>query len=689
MSLRNRSIKPSANEAGLLPSGFASTFSKYAPLVGLLLTIAILGVEFRYRLDFAQQPLEPYRLFFELLVAGLIVAVLRSKVGLVTYGMFGPIILSFILVESGIFWGLVLFTNVFLVALGTYLVLEPFRLGTAHRIGGLVMVVSIAVTAFHVMSDTGVLPEQVDALQVFFPAIVTAWYADRFARELSERGWRAPAVRFSWTVVAIVLAALIIGNETLITWFMQTPETWAILLAANVYFGAQSNMRIKEFFRFSNVYSGSRLNAVWSTIRAGLHNTTARIRGLFGGDTSRIEPSTVMSMNRRNRLIKEYNPPHLNPELDKASMKRAFHGTGVPTPETYALVGSPSELEKAEAIVDARDEFVIKPDSGYGGEGIVVVTGRTEDGNFETSKGVKSPEQLLAHTRSIVEGQYDPMGLEGVAVIEGLIHPDDHLLSIAGQGVPDIRVIIFKGFPIMAMTRLPTEESDGAANLHMGAVGVGLDIANGQARGGYQSTNKWFDEHPDTGVDLESFAIPNWKQVLSTAVKAAEVSRLGYTGVDIVVDEDEGPMVLEINARPGLGIQNSTFHGLLERTEFVEKLPDSFELKSSDEKIDLARQWDGAGWSDDALELSKRWDTPDWAPGDGGGDGSDASSRSSGIDDSDAAGEGGLERSDEDVTFDTTDEFETKDPITVDRGDGDGGASDDDTSDARMGVRNR
>ncbi|SEH16197.1 alpha-L-glutamate ligase-related protein [Natronorubrum sediminis] len=611
MSLRNSGVG-SATDGSRISSALASAFAKYAPLIGLLATIVILGVEFRYQLDFAQQPLEPYRIFFELLIAGLIIAVLRSKVGLVTYGMFGPIIISFILVESGIFWGLVLFTNVFLLALGTYLILEPFRLGTAHRIGGLVMVVSIGITSFHVMSDTGVLPQQIDALQVFFPAIVTAWYADRFARELSERGWRAPAVRFSWTVVSIIIAAAIIGNETLITWIMDTPETWAVILAANVYLGTQSSMRVKEYLRFSNVYGGSRLGAVASTIRAKLHNITVPVRRLVGSDASRVEPSEVMSMNRRNRLIKEYNPPHLNPELDKASMKRAFHGTGVPTPETYALVESPSELEDAEAIFETKDEFVIKPDSGYGGEGIIVVTDRTDAGDFETSKGLKSPDQLLAHVRSITEGQYDPMGLEGVAVIEGLIHPDDHLLSIAGQGVPDIRVIIFKGFPIMAMTRLPTEESEGAANLHMGAVGVGLDVANGQAQGGYQSTNKWFNEHPDTEVDLESFAIPGWSSVLSTAVKAAEVSRLGYTGVDIVIDEDEGPMVLEINARPGLGIQNSTFNGLLKRTSFIESLPDSFDLKSPEEKIELARQWDAANWHENGIELAKRWDAPEW-----------------------------------------------------------------------------
>ena len=606
--MRNEVAESLPAQMAVFRRSLSAAIAKYAPLVGLLAALGILGIAFRTHLDFGQQPLEPYRMFFELLVAGLVIALLRSKVGLVTYGMFGPIIISFILIESGLLWGVVLFVNVFLIALGTYLVIQPFRLGTAHRISALVMTVSIAITAFHIMSDNGPLPQELNALQAFFPAIITAWYADRFARELTERGWRAPAVRFSWTMVAIIAAYAVVANGTLVTWFMETPEAWAAVFAANVYVGAQSSTRVKEYLRFSNVYERSRMAVLAASVRTRLHNAKARVLGLFGVETSRVEPATVLSMNRRNRLIKQYNPQHLYPELDKASMKRAFHGTGVPTPETYALVGSLTELSTAEEIVDSRDEFVIKPDSGYGGEGIVVVTGRNDDGSFETSKGRKTPDQLLAHTRSIVEGQYDPMGLEGVAVIEGLVHPDDHLLSIAGQGVPDIRVIVFKGFPIMAMTRLPTEESDGAANLHMGAVGVGLSVADGKALGGYQSTNKWFDEHPDTGVDLESFYVPHWNEILETAVMAAEVSRLGYTGVDIVVDEEEGPMVLEINARPGLGIQNSTFDGLLERTEFVEQLPDSFDLKSPSEKIELARVWDRVGWTEDAIELESQWE---------------------------------------------------------------------------------
>ncbi|WP_129116825.1 sugar-transfer associated ATP-grasp domain-containing protein [Halegenticoccus tardaugens] len=614
-----------ATEAGTAtgrsPSAWRSRttelYAKHYPLVGLLLIVLFSGVLLRGQLDMSQRPLAQYRLFFELMLAGFVITLLRSKVGLVTYGMFGPIIISYILLASGPLWGTVLFVNLFLIALTTFLILEPFRLGTAHRIGALVMTVGVAITVFHVLADQRVLPAALDSLQVFFPAIITGWYADRFARDLSERGWRAPAIRFVWTLVAILVAYAILSRDALVSWFVHTPEAWAAIIGLNVWLGTTGAIRVKEYLRFSNVFRGSPWSAALSAAETSLHNAKARAVNALGGSASYRNGSDVLAMNRRNAYIKRYNPTHLFPELDKASMKRAFHGTGVSTPDTYLLVERLGQIGRAEALFDARDEFVIKPDSGYGGEGIVVVTGRTDDGErFETSKGERTPEQLLAHVRSVVEGHYSPMGLDGVAIVEELVHPDDFLRSRAGQGVPDIRVMVFKGFPIMAMTRLPTEESDGAANLHMGAIGVGLTVAEGRALGGYRSTNQWHDEHPDTGADLRDFTVPNWDEVLATAVHAAEVSRLGYAGVDVVVDEEKGPVVLEVNARPGLGIQNSTFDGLLRRLDFVESLPDDYDLKPPSEKIRLARRWDEADWETDAtgtdaMEPKTRGSEPD------------------------------------------------------------------------------
>lgn len=578
------------------------TIGTVGPFAGLVATFLLTGWALRATIDLGTEPLMQYRLFFELIVAGFVISLLRSKVGLVTYGVFGPIIISYMLLESGVLWGTFLFVNLFLIALVTYVTIEPFNLGTAHRIGTMIVTVGIAITVIHLMADLRILPDTLDGLGVFFPAIITGWYADRFARDLNERGWRSPSIQFIWTIVSLLTAYLVLRNEALVSWFIHTPEAWVAVLVANVWFGSRGSLRLKEYLRFKRLFDRPAIVEFGAAIRTRLYNGWTYVARLYGSDREYVEESDVLAIRRRNQYINEYNPPELNPILDKVSMKKAFHDADVPTPETYLVVDDLSQLDLAEQLLEERDEFVIKPDSGYGGEGIVVVTGRTESGAYDTSKGALGKDDLLGHMRNIIEGQYAEMGLRGTVLIEQLIEPDDFLLDIAGLGVPDIRVIVFKGYPIMSMTRLPTEESDGAANLHMGAIGVGLSIADGRALGGYQSRQKWFETHPDTGVDLREFRIPDWDEILEVATHATAVSRLRYAGVDIVVDEELGPVVLEVNAHPGLGIQNATFEGTLERIDAIDSLPPSYELKSASEKIELAQHWDENDWEvpDDA-----------------------------------------------------------------------------------------
>jgi len=48
---------------------------------------------------------------------------------------------------------------------------------------------------------------------------------------------------------------------------------------------------------------------------------------------------------------------------------------------------------------------------------------------------------------------------------------------------------------------------------------------------------------------------------------------LGYLGVDLVIDRDHGPLLLELNARPGLAIQLANHSGLFARLQLVDKAP--------------------------------------------------------------------------------------------------------------------
>ena len=135
---------------------------------------------------------------------------------------------------------------------------------------------------------------------------------------------------------------------------------------------------------------------------------------------------------------------------------------------------------------------------------------------------------------------------------------------VSFRGVPDVRIIVFLGYPVMAMIRLPTRMSDGKANLHQGAIGVGIDLPTGVTKRGVWGTEV-IREHPDTEHSIVGLKIPRWDDLMEMASRCYELSELGYIGVDFVLDRNLGPMILELNARPGLAIQIANNTGLSPR----------------------------------------------------------------------------------------------------------------------------
>ncbi|EMA55414.1 MULTISPECIES: sugar-transfer associated ATP-grasp domain-containing protein [Halococcus] len=583
-------------------------YRKYYPFVGFLAGLVAVAVGVRTAVSGIGTAMQPYRYFFQLVLAATVLSLFRNEFGVQTYGLFAPAIIAFILLTLGPLWGLVMFLDIFVLALATYAVLSPFQLGTAPRVATLLSVASLGTLLVLLFADHDLLPNLFTTADVFFPSIISAWYADRFATEVEERGWSVPAVQFLWTLVAIVAAYLVISNRTIVAWFMSTPEAWVGLIVAVVLVGSQPTLRLNEYRRFTDHLGTNSLDAAVTTLQVGLYNLQSRLFGSPADGPETLEKADVLPKNVRKRYIETYNPPHLRPGADeKAITNKRLNGIGIGAPETYLVADGPGDLDDAVEFIRDHDDFVIKPSNGYGGEGIVVVSGRVErvdDGggrgepSYETSKGELTRTELGNHVRRIVQGHYSGLDPDGTAILEERLVPADSLLALCGQGVPDVRVIVFQGYPVMTMTRLPTAESQGAANLHQGGVGVGLRIADGTPIRAYQqSRDRWLENHPDTGADLTGFTLPNWTGILETATRAAAASGLGYTGVDIVLDEANRPRVLEVNVRPGLGIQNTTDAGILKRLETVEALPREYEFRSTTEKVRLAMEWDERGWA--------------------------------------------------------------------------------------------
>lgn len=279
----------------------------------------------------------------------------------------------------------------------------------------------------------------------------------------------------------------------------------------------------------------------------------------------------ILGMNRRNAsCILDLNPRHAYPAVDsKRTMRDLCRAIGVPTPAIYAVIRAHSELRTLPRLLAGYDDFVIKPNRGAGGRGIFVVAGRRGDGFVRHNGEPADLSDIRQHVSSIVSGLFSLGGRPDEALIQQrvLLHPAFERISY--QGIGDVRVIVYKHVPAMAMLRLPTKASNGRANLHQGGIGAGVDLATGITARAVMC-NRLADRHPDTGVSLIGFRVPYWPQILDMARRVAGAVELGYLGVDIVVDRDQGPLLLEGNARPGLAIQIANGQGLLARVEVID-----------------------------------------------------------------------------------------------------------------------
>lgn len=290
-------------------------------------------------------------------------------------------------------------------------------------------------------------------------------------------------------------------------------------------------------------------------------------------EPGRLRAQGILGMNRRNvGYIARYNSRDRFPLVDdKLKTKLIAQKANLPVPELLNVVSTQHEIESIEQELVKHTEFVIKPAQGSGGKGILVIEALVEDG-FVKSNGVTIELNIIKrHLSNILSGLHSLGGRADVAIVESLVRISPLFEHISHEGVPDIRLIVFKGYPVMGMLRLATKSSDGKANLHQGAVGVGIDIGTGESIAAVQY-NRIVKVHPDTGVPLRDIVIPNWQQLLSLAARCYEVTQLGYLGCDIVIDEHKGPLLLELNARPGLSIQIANNQGLLPRLRHVENL---------------------------------------------------------------------------------------------------------------------
>ena len=273
-------------------------------------------------------------------------------------------------------------------------------------------------------------------------------------------------------------------------------------------------------------------------------------------------PSKVMGMNERNLGLIYPNNRRRDYKLadDKYLAKEIFHLHGISCPQTYGVVSTIGEIKEVWQKVNHHDRLVIKPAKGAGGKGILIL--KQVNGQWYKSGSLIDEAEIFGHIANTIFGIYS-LGDSDRVLIEEFVTPHGFFGELYPSGVPDFRIILLNQQPLMGMLRMPTEKSGGKANIHQGGLGIGVDMESGRLTQAYDG-KKHLDVHPDSGAKITGKMIPYWDELIALSIQTAKAFPLNYLGVDLVIDREKGPMIMEVNVRPGLAIQLANKKGLKE-----------------------------------------------------------------------------------------------------------------------------
>lgn len=312
----------------------------------------------------------------------------------------------------------------------------------------------------------------------------------------------------------------------------------------------------------------------------------------------------LLGMNARNlEYIRPYNRRQSMKIADsKLLCKRLLQKNNLGVSTLIAKIKTHEELEQFDFSM-LPDSFALKPNRGFGGSGIIVVYARKKnrsDAWIKANGSVITTEDIKNHIRNILDGSFSLSNIPDIAFFEERLNLLKLFKPYAFKGIPDIRVIVFNNVPVMAMLRLPTRASDGKANLQQGAIGVGIDLATGTTTSAILGKGHVIEHIPGTRLALSGIKIPYWNKILHMSVEAQHVSGLGFLGADISIDREKGPIILELNARPGLSIQLANLAGLKSRLKRVSGL----KIKTAERGIRVGKNLFGGEIEEEIEELS-------------------------------------------------------------------------------------
>ena len=184
-------------------------------------------------------------------IGTLVLSVARNIIGIPTFGIFTPILLTLFFKETSFGFGLLFFSVVVLVGIFERYVLDKFHLLAVPRLSILLTLVILLMMGYSLFSNDVSFFSQKHL--AFFPIVIVTTNIERLSIMITEEGlWNTFKTLFGTLIIAI-LGYSLYAIETLEMFMFSNPELLFTIIGVLILIGKYKGYRVSEFIRFRDL----------------------------------------------------------------------------------------------------------------------------------------------------------------------------------------------------------------------------------------------------------------------------------------------------------------------------------------------------------------------------------------------------------------------------------------------------
>jgi hypothetical protein len=192
-----------------------------------------------------------YRVILMVPVGVFLLVILRNVIGIRTFGTFMPVLIALAFRETQLLWGVILFTTLVALGLGIRLYLAHLKLLVVPRLAAILIIVIFLMAMFSILTHKLGLERGLSV--ALFPMVILTMTIERMSIVWEELGAYQTLQQGAWSIVAAVLAYLVMGIKTIEHLVFVFPELLLIVLAGTIWLGRYSGFRLMELLRFKSM----------------------------------------------------------------------------------------------------------------------------------------------------------------------------------------------------------------------------------------------------------------------------------------------------------------------------------------------------------------------------------------------------------------------------------------------------